>query len=78
MRIEKQRRLTMVFLLSNPHSAIRIPQSSGDCAATPTAHAVFLFDEEADEAEREAEDEEREEDDPTRRADAFGDDGRRG
>jgi hypothetical protein len=47
-------------------------------AATPTAHAVFLFDKEADEAERKAEDEEREEDDPPGSPDALADDGRGG
>jgi hypothetical protein len=50
----------------------------GHRTATPTAHAIFFFDEEADEEERKAEDQEREEHDPPRHADAFGKDGRRG
>jgi hypothetical protein len=29
LRIEKLKRLTRLFLSSNPHSAIRIPQSKG-------------------------------------------------
>ena len=49
--------------------------TSNNRAAAPVAHAVFLFDEEADEAEGEAEDEQREEDDPAGRADAAAYDG---
>ena len=62
----------------NKFSARTLNACSGDGTATPAAHAVFLFDEEADEAEREAGNEEREEDDPTGCADASGDDGRGG